>query len=276
MSKLISTVFLVFCAISSIASQEIRLNCNFVMIQFSYGCLVDRVNLPTANENSNIVIGGQHQPGKTNADVKRVSVEFSEISFVVNQLFTTFPNVNDLYIHLTTLKKFHLGAFNNARNLENLSIKFNNDLREISARAFVGAQSLVKLNLARNQLESIDAAAFDGLKSLTTLDLKWNNLQQLPGTVFSVLPALQNIYLTDNKLVKLEGGLFSSNLELLEILIHSNQINAIGQNFLVGLTKLQVFSANNNICVDRAWVIGGSTTIETVRQALAKCFNNYV
>lgn len=71
-----------------------------------------------------ITFSGSHLPGRSNEDVEAVTIFHSHIPFIVNQLFTTFPNLIALSIGQDQgLKQIESGSFTGANNLRTLSIR---------------------------------------------------------------------------------------------------------------------------------------------------------
>lgn len=266
-------VFLALLSLSAVSGQVQNINCNFLMLNV-YTCGLTFITIPD-NENLNIVIGGQHMAGRSNADVVRIDISGSTIPFIIAQLFTTFPNV-ERYQHATSLTRVQTNAFAAAGSLTSVVILFNEQLTEIQANAFNGASNLRNLDLGENSIAKIHETAFNGLTSLTDLYLDNNDIGQLHHNVFRPLSAIQNVILSDNQLTSLDGRLFQNNPTIRFLELNRNQINAVGREFLDGITALQRLSALSNVCVNSAWRIEGTTTIDTILQGLSTCFSNSV
>lgn len=272
-STLVIAVILALLVITS--AQNFNINCQFLTVSTRYTCFVDSINVPD-NESTNFIIGGQHQLGRTNADVRAIDISFSTTPFIITQFFTTFTSVTHFSSFTSGLTRVQTNAFANARSLQNLRITFNPALRTINANAFIGAINLEIMDLWNNQIETIHEAAFTGLASLNLLLLDSNRLQQLHANVFRPLASLEVLELLDNQLQSLDGRLLENNRQIWLLDISRNQVNAIGRAFLDNLPSLSRFIALQNICVNADWRIGGATTVETVRQGLTTCFDNFI
>jgi hypothetical protein len=261
--------------VSLIHAQNVNINCNFVIIQNRYTCQIFGVTV-SDNQNANYVIGGQHLFGRTNADVQRVQIVSSNIPFVVNQFFSTFPNIADFIVTNGGLTRIQSGAFNNARSLAMIDISGNTQLRAFHANAFSGALHVQVIDILGNNLENIHETSFDGLNFLSLLFLEHNSIQNLPTNIFRTLSSLQSLSLNNNWLRKLDGNLLANNSNIMQLEIANNFISSIGRNFLNSLNRLAVFNTVNNQCVSELWRTGGDITINTIRAGLEPCFDDEV
>lgn len=268
----LSWIIFVFLTVGFSSAKALTLNCRFVLTA-EYTCEISGINL-SENDAANVVIGGQHLPGRSNIDVREVRIFNSNIPIILNQLFTTFTNLDQMTISSSGLARIQTGAFDGAQRLTILLVLFNRQLRTIQPNAFVGASALTNIDLGENEIDTIHESAFNGLMSLRFLLLDNNKISQIPFNVFQPLPLVEVIVLDHNLLTSLSGRIFSNNPRISQINISDNRINAIGSSFLDGLSGLTSLFANNNTCVDSSWRIVGSVTIDTIRLGLAWCFNN--
>lgn len=258
-----------------VKAQNVQVNCNFAVLSFVYSCELNGVTIPD-NENANFVIGGVHGPGQGNADVGRILILFSNIPFVITQLFVAFPNVHEIVIwNDIGLNRIQSNAFANAGNLRLATVSGCSNFTSIQANAFTGALNLHRLDLVSSGIETIHETAFNGLSSLIEFHLNQNHIRRLPVNVFRPLTALLSLFLSNNFIESIDGNLFAHNSEIIGIHISNNGVNAIGRNFFDGIPRLQFFNMLDNVCINNFFTIGGSTTIEMVRQALSTCFDNF-
>lgn len=274
MKLLVAVIVLTLFGTPEIQAQNVNVDCNFMFTNGLYSCHLFEVSVPD-NDNANIILGGSHLVGFGNGNVNAVFIITSEIPFIISQMFTTFPNLNTLVILTGGLSRIQPNAFANAQNLRFLQIEQTPTLRNLPANAFLGASGVTSLLIFQTQLDTIHSDAFNGLGALTFLDLTQNQLWSFPNDVFRPLVSLQNLLLQNNVLQTLNGNLLAANSELLVVNLANNQINAIERNFLDGMPQLFVFNANSNICVSQQWVTGGAVTIDTIRQGLSTCFDNF-
>lgn len=266
-------VVLVFLNLSATEAQVVNLNCLFTVINGIYTCSF--VDVIITNDNVPVNIVRQHLPGRTDADVLRVEITSSNISSIFTEVFTLFSNMESFQVTTTTLNRVQSNAFANARNLRTALFIFN-QMVEVQSNGFTGASNLLDLEIFSSQLELIHETAFNGLTSLQMLYLERNQLHQLSANVFRPLVQLEYLSLTENQLSSLDGRLLESNTRLSFLSLASNRINAIGRNFVDNLTSLRSFNTLGNICTSNFWAIDSSTTLDTVRQQLSTCFNNFV
>ena len=83
--------------ILSVNAQSVNVTCMFQWYQSDYSCLIDEVTIP-GNEHQIVNFNGQHYFGYNNDDVKTVYIYYSDIPFIMTQLFTTFQNLKDFKI----------------------------------------------------------------------------------------------------------------------------------------------------------------------------------
>lgn len=272
--KIFTTLAVVIlCGFSSTAAQIINLPCRFFFADGLYTCQLIGITIPE-NQNTNVMITGVHLFGNTNNHVQRVSILFSNVPLVITQLFTTFPFLRNLQI-MSGLTRIQSNAFANANHLDHVEIIDNPGLRTIHSNAFFGAPNLRTLDLHRNGIQVIHALAFNGLSSLQAIWLDDNNIQQLPAQVFSPMIILQKVVLDDNLLTSIDGRLFANNMFMLHIDLQRNNINSIQWNFLDRNPHLNSLNMIGNICANNNWIIGRGVTIDTIRQGLTRCFNNF-
>lgn len=274
MKVLLAIAFLALGGLTTVKAQTVNLNCQFANLNGMYTCLLFRATV-VDNENANIILGGVHQTDRANQHVQQVLILDSNVPFIITQLFTTFPSLRNLQV-MSALTRIQSNAFANANNLWNVEILDNPTLQTIHANAFSGAHNIRELDLHRNGIETIHATAFAGLNVMQTLWLDNNHIRQLPWNVFISTTALQRVNLDNNQLESLDGRLFGNNTQIARLDFVSNRINAIQRTFLDRLPALNVLNMQGNLCADTLWTVAGATTIETIRQGLQTCFNNFV
>lgn len=273
--KLLEIISFAVIGLAAVKAQIIFIDCEFSDINGVYTCTLPTTTVPD-NDNVILSLGGQHVTNRTNADVREVIVSDSNIPFVISSAFISFTNLESLVINNGGLRRIQPNAFANAGRLTNLRIQKNTQLTSIPSNAFAGLSNLIEADLWDNHIETIDETAFVGLSSLRFLYLDRNYIRRVPVNTFRTLPALETVFLPSNQLDSLDGRLFSNNQQLRQINVEQNQINGIGRNLFDGLSRLNVFNALGNSCVDFSWRIAGSTTLETIRAGLSSCFDNFV
>lgn len=227
-------------------------------------------------ENSaNIVIGGTHLLGFDNFRVQVVKCQYSFFPSVITQVFAAFPNLFSHSVLAGGPTIIQPNSYTGAENLWVTSFRFSN-LRELQANAFNGASRLSTVEILSTQLSTIHENAFAGLNVLRGLFLGQSQLKHLPSNVFRPLIAVDTMFLNGNQLQSLDGNLLSVNRQLRHLVLHDNQINAIERSFFDNLDSLFILGLIGNTCTNDHWLIGGDTTMETVRHNMTTCFDNFV
>lgn len=256
------------------SSQNVNLNCFFSDVNGVYRCLLRVINI-SDDESQNIIIGGNHIFGRSNANVSRVDVIDSTTPFIISQLFTTFVNLEILIITASGLQRIQANAFTNAHNLRTLSMG-GNPLMTLSHGMFDGLTNLHVLSVFDSDLETVDERTFDPLAAIEILFLSGNKIKSLPPNVFRPLRELYFLSLDGNYLESLHGDTFVNHPNLQQINLQNNSINALGANFLNNLNRLNWLNMENNRCVNGSWSVGVAITMEDMLRILQPCFDNFV
>lgn len=248
-----------------------QINCTFYMnTNDDYICQVEWT--PVFNdENVHIEIGGNHLAGRSNDDVTIFYFFAAQVRFVLSQAYANFPNMH-FNVVFGGLHRIQQNAFNNARNLRQLAIQANFDMTMLPAGAFIGASSLVDLNLAGNGFQTIHEHAFNGLNNLENLWLNNNQFRALPANVFNPLVRLQTIVLNSNRIDRLDGRIFANNQQLRKISASDSQIFAIERNFFDEIPLAHELYFADNQCISRVFRFDSR---EVVLQGFSTCFDNF-
>lgn len=73
-----------------------------------YVCHLTEIEV--TNPETNVTFGGVHLENRTEADVEVVWMSYSNTPFMLPQLFTTFPNINELDIEFCNLQSINIPA----------------------------------------------------------------------------------------------------------------------------------------------------------------------
>jgi hypothetical protein len=258
---------------TAVDAQTVHLTCDFLFPWDHYTCQLGGV-LVLDNPSATFVIGGNHVDGFSNNDVQRAWITSSNIPFIISQLFVTFPNINWVTINNGGLLRVQSNAFINARNVEQLRIQNNPNLRTIEPNAFAGLSRLLEFEIGGTSIDMVTASMFSGMTSLQRLHLSRNQIRSLPHDAFSLLPNLQQLTFRENLLTSVDGRIFSNNRRLSSMAFTSNRINAIGRSFLDGLNDIRFVEFFDNVCINNIWFISNSSEIPTIREGLEPCFAN--
>jgi hypothetical protein len=199
-----ATLFLAVFLLSSIKAQPIvDLECEFRNFGFGYACHLFHGIVPN-DQNVHVKFIGTHEAGRGDQNVRRMTVMYGNIPFILPQYFTTFTNLETLEMDISGLVRIQAGAFKNAGNLETIFIH-QTPLAIIEPNAFVGASKLTGLALKNNlELKRIDENIFNGLEKLRALDLSSNGINSINVNAFRPLTSLSTIYLSYNSLTSLD------------------------------------------------------------------------
>lgn len=254
-------------------AQSDQIDCVFVrtVANLDYTCQLSNI-VVNNDEQENIIIGGDHLPGQSNADVFSVRILNSEIPSILTQIFTIFPNIERLEITRGGLTQIQPGAFVDAKNLKRLIIT-QNSLDELLPAAFVGATNLIELDLRSNTIGFLRPNAFIGLRQLTDLHLGFNHIRELPDNIFRPLIGLINIFLNFNRLERLHAKDFSHNSRLLRLRFPNNRIYAIERElFTESLPEAILFNFDHNVCAYTGFLF---MPIEWILNHMRVCIENF-
>lgn len=273
--KLFIFLLSLLAVLSASRQQTVEINCTFTASERDYFCLLPRIEI-SDKTNQTIVFGGNHVSGRRNENVSHIFFEpVSKIPFVLVEMFTTFPNVTDVWMMDIGLTRVQSGAFANAKNLQSLYIRNNSRLTVIEANAFTGASKLEYMELSNNSIEVVHGSAFSRIESVRFLYLNENQIRKLPRNVFKSMKSLELLYLQKNSIETLDGRVLANNPNLSMAFFDNNRINAIGRTFLDGLESLEVLAIRGNNCVDDFFSVYESSTVKLIHKRLRKCFENY-
>lgn len=169
------------------SNQNIHLNgfAHFPLKTFT----VSEASLINADDDVEFDIGSSTQNAKQTIGVVFIS---SNLKFIPQQIFETFPALQVLYVdgqQLTDLKQIY---FNGATSLRTLWAP-NNEITEIGANTFSYMGNLFTLDLSNNPINYIHSLGFSGIARLTILNLSGTKLMKMSFASFWFLFQLNNI-----------------------------------------------------------------------------------
>ncbi|KAG4068115.1 hypothetical protein HA402_001540 [Bradysia odoriphaga] len=231
-----------------------------------YRCYVNEITL--TRNTTDIVITGAHLQNKTDLDVQ--VVDMHSLPSIVNDFFTTFPNLRILVV--SDISVIQQGAFENAHNLVRLTIQ-NSPLPVLPAYAFDGAPNISTLYILACDTTVIDENALSGLTQLQTVTII-AKLQILPENVFSSLVNLERAFLAQNNIGTIHPALFDNNLKLITAYFDGNRINAVAKSLVDTLyaRNINQFTFEGNNCGNSTYHI---SYIDRVHAQLDQCYRNY-
>lgn len=263
--------FLIAFVATTSATAVTEVECEFVnWFNLRYFCEFRGLQL-SDDPNQEIVITGQHLPNKTNADVDAVLIFFSDVPFIISQVFTTFPNMIFFGMFDSGLRRIQPNAFIHGKNIGIVHLDRNN-ISSIPSAAFIGMTNLDELDLVGNHIDNIHQNAFIGLPLLSRLTLIWNDLHELPDDVFRPLVRLRFLHISMNKIERLNARLFAHNEELRTLQIGNNQINAIQRGFFDRIPNVSILDFIPNRCISQNF---HQTPWPIILEAAEPCFQNF-
>lgn len=259
--------------LSAVSAQDITVECTFAVNIFNeYYCFLQDIEV--LDPAVNVTFGGFHIGNRTNEDVEVIVMENSMTPFMIPQMFTTFPSLNDL-----TIENCGLQSINIPDTVQLLWLDiYRNNVSRISRDSIGNQSSLFFTFLDINNIEEIDEDAFAGIGSAAIyLSLYQNNISSIAPRTFQSLSEVLVIDLEGNSLVSINEEMFSQNLELDTLYLESNQINEVEPSFANNLrNSLSFIGMSGNVCVDGDFTVGSDASWMSLNNALFTCFNNFV
>lgn len=157
--------------------QSAVVNCKFESKEwglhngFQYACVVQN-NLLLARGEKITAVTGQHQAGKSHADVKGFATEGKIVNFVPKDIEKFFPNIIALTFANANINEIHEDDFKPFPKLRAVFM-MNNQVRELERNLFRNNPSMGEIKLNNNKIEHVENA-FDNLPQLTFLFLNEN------------------------------------------------------------------------------------------------------
>lgn len=257
--------------LGSTLSQELTLNCEFEDYFGDYLCVL--FNITVVDPTQTVVFAGEHLENRSNDDVTEVFIYESNTPFVIQEIFSTFPNIIGLDIYLANLQSIEIP---DTVSLEWIDIVGNN-IRNIANGTFRSQPGLSFLYLTFNQIETIEENAFEGLSQVQYLELVLNDLVDLEPQTFSALTDVRVVDLELNYLARV-GDLFSENRNIRNLYLEYNEITEIHPRFVANLRdSLNVLYLNANHCINAGFfdILREEFLWMFMNNALRTCFHNF-
>jgi Leucine-rich repeat (LRR) protein len=188
--------------------------------------------------------------------ITEISFHSSSIYSFPAIVFTTFPNLQLLFMLNSNLQEIKPNTFQNAKKLTNLTM-FDCMFTSLNASTFAGATSLQELQIVGNMMGipgisgpimTVNVNAFRGLPALTMLSLMGANLTSIDKAFFIDNTKLKALILAYNLLKSINPNTVSSLVNLEGLSIAGNQLTSLDKNLLQYTTKLkQIYLASNQL-----------------------------
>jgi len=165
-------------------------------------------------------------PPNLNPSITGLTLEGNEIAYVGNmEMYSRLENLN---LDHNRIVEIRAHCFRLSRNMAELRIR-DNQLGTLERADLEGLMSLVVLDMSQNNIDNISERAFWHQENLQTVNLTSNRLPSLHRRTFdgSVRRTLRNLYLAHNLLTKVPREALAG-LEDLSILdLSHNMINKV-------------------------------------------------
>jgi Leucine-rich repeat (LRR) protein len=208
---------------------------------------------------------------------KRLLLHRCDMKKIHENLFSTFPNLNEIRIWDCNLESLDVDSLKSAK-LKKFYIG-NNNFRILKKETFRMCKSLQVLQISNNNLEEIEPTTFRNLDTLKSIDLSLNKLKSLEG-MFQNMSSLISIDVDGNKISVIRKGDFKDCINVEHIHLYNNQIVEIERgsfDYFLNLTSLDL-SKNKLMNLDtihvsevnfaknylKSYMISNITTIVTI------------
>ncbi|XP_055842392.1 uncharacterized protein LOC129909330 [Episyrphus balteatus] len=128
----------------------------------------------------------------------------------------------------------------------------NNNITTIQTSVFIGANSLIRIDLSRNFIEDVNEFSFRGLQKVDKIMLAYNRIRNLSKDVFFENQSLETISLENNLLEYIDPEVFSRLRRIREVNLSNNRLKSLHpdtfqlaygiETLLLGGNRLKEFS----------------------------------
>lgn len=255
------------------AQESVELECTFGVTLFGeYFCLI--VNAELTDRDAIVTITGNHTGDRTNDDVDILAVFDSDMRFIPEILYTTFPNINEIDFEFAGIEEL-----DQIPELPNLAyfILDGNNITTIRNNTFVNVgETMFFLEMVFNNHQELEVDAFAGLAHVQSLYLLLNNIALPPQGIFDPLTSLRLIDFDSNNFGIIDDDLFAENTQLRTIFGERNGIDRISPNFAASFRdSLNALILFENECTDRAFFLQDDVVLAFMNMALQDCYNNF-
>jgi Leucine rich repeat len=187
--------------------------------------------------------------------------------FVIGVIVISVTNAEDSCI---------VPAINLSKNAYLLDLK-GKKISRICSEAFVGFDTLTKLELSRNELTVLSKDLFKPLRNIITIDLSENKLTTISFDEFVNNERLISLKLRSNEIQIIETIHHSEKLGIQQLFFYANNLKDVSE--LCKLTKLNHLELSSNQNVDfntlNSSCLSGLRKLELVNTNLKTLKNNY-
>lgn len=191
---------------------------------------------------------------------------------MIQQIFTTFPKMNQLTIENSSLQSIELSE---TVQLDSINL-INNNISRIENNTFISQRNLVSIVLVDNGIDVVESNAFAGQDELMTLVITGNNIKEFAPETFHPLYKIFYLTLSHNKLTRISEELFAKNAFIVNLYLQENEIEEISPRFRAAFRVVEKIDLEGNACVDREFFFSDKDELLRMNWALKKCFNNFI
>lgn len=229
-----------------------------------YTCRLDNMNVETENDFVNL--SGNHDAGRTDADVTRIDFSHGRMATAFPEMVhDRFPNLHTVFItgniqlqrfanpiprcvRLTNLffegpanavTRLANGVFRNCDNLREIRIH-RTAVSTIEVNVFADTPNLRRLIMPRNQFLNLPTGLFNGLTQLEFLDIERNSIVNFEPQIFQGLTGLRQILCGQLHNRIWPGGIFHNMPNLVEIDINWSGLQTILPGAFGDLPSLEI------------------------------------
>ncbi|XP_057338990.1 protein artichoke-like [Microplitis mediator] len=196
------------------------------------------------------------------AELKLLDLHGNGLRSIEEGIFKGCMNLEDLYLDDNNLTTVPADSLKGPRAIRILSLAGNsigslprnafgslgesllrvdlsrNELLHMEDDALVGLKHLLFLNLSRNDLTRFNSDVFKGAHNLLQLDLSTNFLQEFPSDALRHLTRLKFLNISNNLITEIERSHLMDLTELQVLDLSKNNIGRLGVNAFANLTAL--------------------------------------
>lgn len=266
-----ATVLFLAC-LSFAVAQEVQIECDFRNYFGDYSCFLNGTEF--SDSAATVTFVGEHVDNNTDSEVVRVEIRNSDIPFVIREIFTQFPNIQDLVIVASNLQTLRIPPDS---SLEWLSLSGNN-ISRIDSNSISNLERLEYLSAHNNNILEIDEEAFMGLPSLWYAGFINNHVSAIAPRTFHSLISARTIDFEGNNLTRIDDDIFQYNRNLTTLYLERNQIESVSPTFASNLreSNLNFVNFSGNRCASHSFNTGSDFEWMFLNAGLQTCFQNFV
>ncbi|KXJ70430.1 hypothetical protein RP20_CCG023644 [Aedes albopictus] len=195
-----------------------------------YGCQIRGVNIRYGEIHT-----FKHEPQK-----QVITFRESVLRYLPKSLIDAYPSMKLLNLNQLKIVTIEDNAFNNATNLEKLSLE-GNRLQTLPAKALNGARKLKQLILTNNYINTMESSFVSNI-FLNDLSINGNKINQLP--TFQNIPRLKTFNGSNNLLAHIDRNQFIRQIQIENIDLSHNQLTNL--DLTLSSRNLQAVDISNN------------------------------